>query len=346
MKIPAFLKPGDTIGVTAPSHGIGDPVDKERFLNGERQLEEKGYHVIFTENVFAGNDRFGRSSSAREKAAQFETLLKDPQVKAIISASGGDFLAEMLPYLDLDLWRENPKWVQGYSDNTSLLYFLTTKGDIATAYGANFGDFGMEPWQSCVTQGLGVLEGKVRVQESFETYQDGFRPAGLVKAGYSADRPVEWKNVIGAGEGGGIRMQGRLIGGCLDVLMNLAGTPYDGTMEFIEKYQDDGIIWYLESFDLGFEQMMESLWKMKEMGWFTHATGIVFGRPLFYAAADYAGNPLPSYEDVLHERLDELKIPVILDADLGHRGPQLIWISGARAQVTAKDGKGTLRYLD
>ena len=52
----------------------------------------------------------------------------------------------------------------------------------------------------------------------------------------------------------------------MDVLLNIAGTPYDGTLDFIEKYKNDGIIWYLESFDLHFEQMMEGLWKMREMG--------------------------------------------------------------------------------
>lgn len=347
MKIPAFIKPGDTIGVTAPSHGIAEEADRERFASGVRQLEERGYHVIFTDNVFTQNDRFGRSAPAKEKAAQFMSLLEDPQVTAIVSASGGDFLAEMLPYIDADKWKENPKWVQGFSDNTSMLYYLTTRYGIATAYGANFGDFGMVPWQECVSRGLGVLEGRVQVQESFETYQMGFRPPEAAPtAGYAADAPVEWKNLIGADADGVIRMKGRLIGGCLDVLMNIAGTPYDGTREFIDHCKDDGIIWYLESFDLGCEQMMESLWKMKEMGWFTYAGGIVFGRPLFYREEDFAGNALPTYADVLHERLDELGIPVILDADLGHRGPQFIWVNGAMAEVTSAGGKGKLVYPD
>ena len=344
MQFPKFIKPGDIIGVTAPSRGMEEESERQRFLSGAAQLEEKGYHVIFTDNVFTKNDRCGRSAPAPEKAAQFHELLKNPEVTAIYSASGGDFLAEILPYIDLDLWRANPKWVQGYSDNTSLLYYLTTKGGIATAYGANFGDYGMRPWQTCVSRGLKVLEGTAPVQDSFSYFQNGFRPAGEPDAGYAADLPVEWQNVCGETDGK-IELTGRLLGGCMDVLMNIAGTPYDGTMDFIDRYQDDGILWYLESFSLGFEQMMESLWKMKEMGWFSHASGIVFGRPLFYQAQDYAGNPLPSYADVLHERLDELGIPVILNADLGHLGPQLVWINGAMARVTSADGKGSLTYL-
>ena len=59
------------------------------------------------------------------------------------------------------------------------------------------------------------------------------------------------------------------------MLLNLAGTPYDGTGDFLDKYKEDGILWYLESFDLGCEQMMEGLWKMRQMGWFDHVTGFV-----------------------------------------------------------------------
>ena len=137
--------------------------------------------------------------------------------------------------LDIEAFKAHPKWIQGFSDNTNTLFYLTTKADVATAYGANFGDFGMQPWDKSVKSGLGVLEGDVKVQESFETFQDGFgkRETGL--EGYAADGQVEWKNICGE-EGGKICVQGRLIGGCMDVIMNLAGTPYDGVKEFIEKY--------------------------------------------------------------------------------------------------------------
>lgn len=340
MIFPAFIKPGDTIAVTALSRGMEQETERIRFNSGAHALKEHGYNVIFTDNVFVTNDRFGRSSSAREKARQFNELVADPTVTAIYSAGGGDFLAEMLPYVDLDAFTEHPKWVQGFSDNTSILYYLATKGGIATAYGANFGDYGMQPWERSVSDGLAVLEGKLAVQSSFDTYQDGFgvRETGL--EGYAADGKVEWKNIIGDTDGR-ISMDGRLLGGCLDVLMNIAGTPFDGTLDFIDRYQDDGIIWFLESFDLQFEQMMESLWKMKMMGWFEHTKGIIFGRPLFYRAEGFDGSPLPSYEDVLHERLDGLNVPVILDADIGHKGPQFVMINGALAHIESEGGRGT-----
>ena len=279
MIFPKYIQPGDTIGVTALSRPIENEIDQKRFNHGKEMLKKAGYETVFTDNVFNTPDRFGRSAPAKVKAEQFNGLVADKNISAIFSASGGDFLAEMLPFVDLEAFKENPKWVQGYSDNTSMLYYLTTKADVATAYGANFGDFGMDPWECSVEKGLSVLDGSLKLQESFEYYQDGFmgeRVTGF--EGYADNGRVEWKTL----DGKAAKMNGRLIGGCMDVLLNIAGTPFDGTNEFIEKYKDDGIIWFLESFDLGFEQMMEGLWKMKAMGWFEHVSGFVFGRPHFY----------------------------------------------------------------
>ena len=343
MVFPEFLKPGDMIGVSAFSHPIDEEKDQNRFRNGAKQLEQRGYQTCFTANVFQEADPFGRSGSGKEKAQQLHELLKNKHVRGIYSAAGGDFLAEMLPYIDLDLVKSNPKWIQGYSDNTSLLYYLTTKGGIATAYGANFSDFGMEEWDLSVERGLKVLEGSCRVQESFDQYQDGFgnRENGL--EGYARDRDVFW-NCINT-EDGSCTFRGRLLGGCMDVLLNIAGTRYDGTLEFLERYREDGIIWYLESFDLHFEMMMEGLWKMKELGWFAHTTGFLFGRPLFYPEMAYDGTPLPSYQDVLLERLSPYQVPIITGADIGHKGPQFVMLNGALAEVHCAKGKGRITYL-
>ena len=340
MIIPKYLESGCRIGVTALSHSIDREPDQRRFQNGAEKLYERGYETVFTPDVFAEADRFGRSAPAKQKAEELLSLIKDLQVRAIYSAAGGDFLAEILPYVDLEAFRKDPKWIQGYSDNTSILYYLTTVGDIATAYGANFGDFGMEEWDLSVSRGIGILEGRVRIQDSFAYYQDGFADRETGLEGYQEDAPVRWNCITG--EEAVIR--GRLLGGCLDVLLNIAGTRYDGTLEFLKKYQADGTIWYLESFALNMEQMMEGLWKLKEMGWFSNAAGFVFGRPLFYQTESWDGEPLPSYEDVLLERLGELKVPIITDADIGHKGPQFVMLNGVMAEVSVTGSKGRVIY--
>ncbi|MGN0383806.1 MAG: S66 peptidase family protein [Eubacterium sp.] len=333
MIYPEFLRAGTTIGVTAPSDGVTNELKKKRFKNAVRQLSKRDINVVITDNVFASDER-GCSGSAKLRGEQFNNLIEDRQVKAIISAAGGNYLSEMLEYVNYNGLKDNPKWVQGYSDNTGLLYSITTNYDIATIYGCNFGEFGMERWETSVDNAFDILCGRKDIQKSFDYYENDFHDYETGLEGYYKDAPVNWKNARGEDK---ITVSGRLIGGCLDVLMLICGTRFDGTEKFIEKYKNDGILWYLESFDIKSEEMANYMWKLKEMGYFKYASGFVFGRPMFTG----------SWSDITYEQsvmyvLDELKVPVIFDADIGHKGPQFSIINGAVGMFESKKGKGKL----
>ncbi len=333
MIFPKFLKEGDKIGVTALSNGCSKDVDITRFNNGKNKLESKGFPVVFTDNVFTADDK-GRSSDGKTRAKEFESLIKDEKVKAIISAKGGDYLCEMLEYVDFEAVKKNPKWIQGFSDNTGVLFPLTTKYDIATIYGNNFGDFGMEPWQECVESSLDMLCGKKQRQDSFIYHESEFHDHISGLEGYFPDEKVCWKNARGEEK---IEVKGRIIGGCLDVLLNLIGTKYEDALGFCERYKNDGIIWYLESFALGSEALMMGLWQLKTIGWFKYAKAIVFGRPMFYESFSET-----SYHEAVMTRLADLDIAIILDADIGHKGPQFSIVNGAMATIGSAGGKGYL----
>ena len=83
-------------------------------------------------------DEEGRSASAEQRIEEWNALIVDPSVKAVFAISGGDYEYEMLPLMDWDLIERNPKWFQGYSDNTTLAFKITAEHDIATSYGGNF----------------------------------------------------------------------------------------------------------------------------------------------------------------------------------------------------------------
>lgn len=339
MIFPEYLKKGDTIGVTAVSDGVGDELDKIRFYNGKRKLEDLGYRVKFTDNVFMVTDK-GRSSSGLRRAEEFNSLVSDDSVSVIVSAKGGNFLNEMLEYVDFEKIVHHPKWFQGYSDNTGLVHSLTTKYDIATVYGSNFGEFGMDKWHESVPNNLEILCGRRKEQSTFDKYQDGFVDKITGLEGYSEDMEVRLKvDERTAKKCDEVTFSGRLIGGCLDVLLFLQGTRYDGTEEFLEKYKEDGIIWYLESFDISGENLMMFLWQLREIGWFRYTRGFLFGRPLFYK--DYTDTP---YEDAVMYALGSFDVPVIFDCDFGHKGPRFSIINGAKATVRVKGGKGMLSY--
>lgn len=334
MRFPEWLKDNDVIGVTAVSDGVSDELDKKRFENGARKLEEIGHKVIFTENVFTA-DAKGRSSSGKERAKQFHKLLDNENIKCIIAAKGGNYLNEMLEYIDYERFCSSPVWFQGYSDNTGLIHTLTTKHDIATIYGNNFGDFGMDVWHPGVEDNISILRNMKDSYSSYDMFQDGFADRVTGLEGYIKEKRVKWKTHNNED----VTFSGRLVGGCLDVLLFLQGTKYDGTLDFIEKYKEDGIIWYLESFSTDSENLMLFLWKLKTIGWFDYCKGIILGRPLFYNTFSDT-----SYEEAVLYALDDLGIPIIFDCDLGHKPPRIPIINGAVATIERKDNKGKILY--
>jgi muramoyltetrapeptide carboxypeptidase LdcA involved in peptidoglycan recycling len=339
MIYPANLGKGSKIGVTAPSAGCESEADLNALDSAVRQFNKLGYPVIVTENV--RNCVKGRSADGPVRARELKQLLEDREVRAIFAAHGGEFLAEMLSYVDFEALKSDPKWLQGYSDVTGLVFTVTTNLDIATIYGNNFSSFGMEPWHSSHSDNIKLLEGQDIVQNSFEFYQDGYlkKLTGLEE--YELTKPVSWRNLYPDSEEsqGELIIKGRAIGGCLDVLLNLVGTRFDKTTEFINKYKNDRILWFLESYDLGGEAMIRGLWQLKEAGWFQHAAGFIFGRPAMYRTFTDT-----DYDEAILSMLKELQVPIILEADIGHKPPQFAMVNGAIAEIRSMGGKGSIKF--
>jgi muramoyltetrapeptide carboxypeptidase LdcA involved in peptidoglycan recycling len=130
---------------------------------------------------------------------------------------------------------------------------------------------------------------------------------------------------------------GRLIGGCLDVLINLCGTDYDQVAQFADRYQQDGIVWFLEACDLNVWGICRALWQLEHAGWFQHVSGFLIGRPL--NGDDSMG--MDRYTAVM-EILGKYDVPVIMDVDLGHVPPAMPLICGSYADVMLKDGELTI----
>lgn len=337
MIYPRFIKKGDIIGVTACSDGNADELDAVRLDNARRQFEKAGYIIKETDNCRKSDK--GRSSDAKTRVQQLTELLCDDKVSQIIMCCGGDYLIEIIELLNYDLIKQKKKWIQGYSDPTGLLYTITVNTELATIYGSNYGDFGMKDWHSSLYDNINLLEGawdkeKGFTQKSFPKYQDGFIEKKTGLEGYQLIENVNWKNTGGVKD---IYVKGRMLGGCLDVLLNLVGTKFDKTKEFISIYKDDGIIWYMESFDLNSERLYPSLWTLKQAGWFNTAKAFIFGRPLFYSSSYEI-----AYEEVVVNVLGSLGVPIVIDACFGHKPPRMTIINGAVGELKSTEGKGSL----
>ena len=339
MIYPKNLKKGDFIGVTATSDGFSSETDLVRLESGIKHFEELGYPVITTENVRKSHK--GRSSDSSVRAQELTELFQKPEVNAVIAASGGDYLVEMLSKLDFDVIRDNPKWLQGFSDTTGLTFTITTNLDIATLYTNNFSTFGMEQWHPSLYNNLKILNGDTIVQNSFDYYQDGYHARVTGLEGFYPEKKVGWINLYPKGyqKEQGLEFSGRALGGCLDVCLNLVGTRFDRTREFIHRYREDRILWFLESYDLNSEELVRGIWQLKEAGWFEYASGFLFGRPAMYEA----DGDIP-YEEAVLSILGEMELPIVLDVDIGHKPPQMTMINGAAANVRSIDGKGRICF--
>ncbi len=263
-------------------------------------------------------------------------MFERDDIDCILCASGGEFLVEILPYVNFDLLKKHPKLVAGFSDPTGLLFPITTKYDISTIYGSNFSYFGCDKIFQSDHDFIDVITGKKKEVESYPFYEEE-RPVKVIGTEpHNYNKKVEWKTL----DGKSIEVTGRIIGGCFDILSELAGTKYDGTKKFIKKYQEDGIIWYFDNCDLSFEETIRTLWKFNELGYFEHTKCVIFGR---------MGNPTSFYHYDVKTCLEdsvlkELNIPVIYDADISHKSPCIPIINGSIAHVSCKDKKGRIKY--
>lgn len=132
-----------------------------------------------------------------------------------------------------------------------------------------------------------------------------------------------------------IDFSGRLLGGCVDCLINLLGTEYDRVREFTERYKDDGIIWFLEACDLNLMGIRRAMWQMEHAGWFQHCKGFLIGRPRTGMKAEEFG--IDHYQAAC-EMIRKYNVPVMMDLDIGHLSPMMPLICGSMAQVVS-DGR-------
>ena len=325
MIYPEFLKPGDTIGICPPSAGVGHKL--ESFDASLKTLRDAGYQIRETESVRVDGIR---PASGKQRAKELAEVISDPNIAAVFSASGGDYAPELLPYVDWDLIQSNPKWLAGASDPTNLLYPITTKLDIATMYGFNAGTFDWTPLHLFQENMLQIIQGNLITQHSFDKYDDS-RDFSDTKE-LNAD--VYWNSQIQGREQPAL-FGGRLIGGCIDCITKLMGTPYDGAKDFVDRYKEDGILWYFDPFDMTAETLYITMLQLKYAGYFRNATGVLFGRVMF---------PHDSTDEQYLELLSRcFDIPVVWNCDIGHVKPCMTLINGALAQVDVSDGIGTIK---
>ena len=322
---PDKLRAGDEVRVVAPARSLGI-ISKESREIADKRFEEMGLSLSFSKHAEEMDGAL--SSSIESRVADLHEAFSDKEVKMIIAVIGGFNSNQLLPYLDYELIKANPKILCGYSDITALNNAFYTKTGLVTYSGPHYSTFGqkkhfdytLEHFKKCLFEN-GPFEVKAPEYWSNDEWYKDQENRNLIKNdGYL---------VINEGEA-----NGTIIGGNLCTLNLLQGT------EFMPSLEDS--ILFLEDDEttnrVTFDRDLESLTQLPD---FKGVRGIVIGR--FEKKAEV------SREDIIaiiknKKSLDGM--PVIADTDTSHTEPRITFPIGGTAEISASGGKAEIKIKD
>lgn len=328
---PNKLNKGDKVAAVSLSWGgAGDEEILWRYNQGKERLETLfGLKVVEMPHTLSGTEFV--YNHPKERAEDFMQAFADPEIKAVIACIGGDDSIRMLPYIDFDIIKNNPKIFSGYSDST-VPHFMCMKAGISSFYGpAILTDF---------AENIAMSDYTVNAVKKawFNT-----EPIGEIKPSdtYTAQRLkwiIENKNTArefkqntgyeilqGAG-----KVQGQLIGGCLEVIAYIMGTTLFPPIEYF-----DNAILFLET-----SEVLPPVWMVEDnlrhygtMGILGRITGIFWGKP-------QDGTFYEEYKTVIKKVLAEFgreDMPVLYNGSFGHNEPKMILPHGAMAEINCEN---------
>lgn len=335
---PKMLKAGDRVATISLSWGgAGEPDLRWRYEQGiERLRSVFGLEVVAMPNSLKGGDYLYENPQAR--AEDLMNAFKDPSIKGIFSNIGGSESIRLLPYIDFDVIRDNPKVFIGYSDST-VTHLFCHKAGISSFYGpAILMDF---------AENVEMHEYTVEALKKTLLAVD---PIGEVKPAneWTSER-LEWivenKNIkrqmnpnkgYELLQGSGV-VQGRLIGGCIEVLEFAKGT----SLWPAEEYWKDCILFFETSEELPTPGNLEYwLRNYGTQGILQQAKGIIFGKP---QNEKYYEEYKESIRLIMKElSLEEL--PILYNLNFGHTEPKFVLPYGAMAEINCE--KETFSILE
>ena len=344
MKYPRKLSEIGTVGFAAPSFGCSIEPYKSRLDHAVLRLKEWGHPVMLGPNCYLG-EGVGISNKPELCGRELTEVYCSRDNDIVLSCGGGELMNETIDHVDWERIRQAPpKWFAGYSDNTNFSFLLTTLLDTASLYAPNGPSFGMEPLHKSLSDLYGVLRGEITEVSNYDGYEridEGLDSPENPLAPINVQHP--FAPVFYDSEGrvsDSVSMSGRLAGGCMDVLSNLRGTKYDHVEKFCDRYASDGIIWFLESCELGPMAVRRTLWAMKQSGWFRHVKGFLIGRPMFDDRVEFG----QTQADAVIGALKEFGVPIAFGLDFGHLPPSMPIVCGACCDMTGQGNSVRIKY--
>lgn len=308
---PRRLKTGDKLAIVAP----GSYISEEELQDSIKNLNQLGFETTYSKKVLLQSGYF--AGADKERADDLMEKFSDKSVKGIVCARGGYGCSRVLPLLNYDVIRANPKVLIGYSDITALLYGIYLKSGLIAFHGpvgtSTFNDYSVNNFK------------KVLIKPE--------RTSLFTNSTSGDDENVYGVTTIVKGKG-----KGRLVGGNLSIMVSLIGTEYDvnysGKIIFIEEIGEEPY------------RIDRMLTQMIQAGKFEHAAGVMMGifRKCEVKEENASFSKSFNLMEVLKDRLSSLKIPVVYGMSFGHVKDKFTIPFGALAELDA--GKQTFSLLE
>ncbi len=333
---PEKLKRGDTVAIVSLSSGIaGDQDMVWRTEQGIKRLEDVfGLKVKVMPHALKGSDYIYEHPEKR--AEDLNQALKDPEVRGIICAIGGNDSIRTLPFVDNRAIQSNPKIFTGYSDSTvgHLMFYLN---GVSSSYGpALLTDFAenidMDDYTIASIEKtwfsndiIGEIKTSDTVREVGLTWDKSNQQTARNQLDNSGYEVINGRGTV----------QGHLIGGCLESLSDLRGTSL-----FPDLHHFDGAILFLETSEEYIPTItLESyLRAFAVMGIMNRINGIIVGRP-------QKGVYYEEYKEVYRMIMKEYNcedLPILYNASFGHNEPKFVMPYGVQAEINADEKTFTI----
>jgi muramoyltetrapeptide carboxypeptidase len=297
---PPRLKPGDTLGLIAP----GSYISEDELKESKENLEKLGYKVLYHERILSKTGYLAGDDKSR--AEEVNSMFANSKVDGIICARGGYGCARILPMLDYNVIKNNPKILIGYSDITALLNGIYAETGLITFHGpvgiSSFNEFSVTYFNEVLVHPEKDL---VLISAKGEDEKDN---NGI-------------KTIVSG------KAQGELVGGNLSVLNSMIGTKYDFNVE--------GKIIFLEEIGEEPYRIDRMLTQLIQTGKFDKAAGIAMGvfKDCEPKEKDPSFSTSFSLLEVLFDRLSSLNIPVIYGLSFGHIKNKFTLPVGIKAEL-------------
>lgn len=315
---PERLRPGDTAAVVSLSRGmLGEPEFLHKFhIARERMERDYGVRLIAMPNALRGIEYLYEHPEAR--AADLMDAFRDPSIRAVFCAIGGDDTVRLLPYVDLAVLRENPKIFTGFSD-TTVNHLMMYKAGLVSYYGlsvmSNLGEYAAvnEYTRAMMEKTLFDPPSRLSIPCSdFCSWEDD--RVWWAEENQATPIPRFPNTGYEILQGSGI-VTGELLGGCADTFLYLMGTPLWPTLD---QWRDKLLLWETSEEDPSPDTLTWILRNLQAQGVLSVLRGIVVGKPA-YRGRDEAYKAV--FRKVVGFEAGRPDLPILYNVNAGHAYP-------------------------